>query len=366
MKNILLIFTGGTICSSPSADDGKNRSDAKNTACCLEEDFRRSGSLYADKINFVYRYLPQDILSENMTVGTWDILLDIFREKETRTEYDGIIVLHGTDTLAYTSALLSLVLAGYAVPVMLVSAQRDLKDTSTNGYINFRVAAELIVNGIAPNVYVVYRNVTGGRNGEGEMLVHYGSHLLQCPNYSDDFHSVDEMSVPDTENATLEGRPFETAGLYVDKITKLAQGVIAIQPHTGLCYDNVNLSDVRAIVHGTYHSESVCIGRAEDPEKVGRLALSDIKEEDRPYSVLSLLERCEEKGISVFLAPCSRDNFRYGTTANALYCGALPISDTTFETAYIKTLVGCSLGKTKKELERFLCGSINHEFIYRA
>jgi len=366
MKRILLIFTGGTVCSSPSGDDGKNRSDAKNTGCYLEENFRRSESLYADKINFVYRYLPQDILSENMTAGTWDILLGIFREKETRTEYDGIIVLHGTDTLAYTASFLSLVLAGYEVPVMLVSAQRDLKDTSSNGYVNFRAAAELIVNGIASNVYVVYRNVTGGRDGKGEMLVHYGSHLLQCPNYSDDFHSADEMNITDKENATLVGRPFETNSLYVDKLTKLAPGVTVIYPHTGLCYDSINLSGVRAIVHGTYHSESVCIGRAEDPEKVGHLSLSDIKEEDRPYSVLSLLERCKEKGISVFLAPCSRDNFRYGTTANALYCGALTISDTTLETAYVKTLVGISLGKTGKELERFLYASINHEFVYRA
>ena len=80
------------------------------------------------------------------------------------SNYDGIIVLHGTDTLAYTAALLSFAFAKIPVPIFIVSGNRPPHDKLSNANANFTTAVELIWSGIAPNVYVTYRNTEAKHN----------------------------------------------------------------------------------------------------------------------------------------------------------------------------------------------------------
>ena len=81
MKKILLIFTGGTICSCPTGKDNKNQSNARMMGSYLEVDYKNSNSPFKDEVVFVKEYLSPDILSENMMVGSWSELLNIFRKK---------------------------------------------------------------------------------------------------------------------------------------------------------------------------------------------------------------------------------------------------------------------------------------------
>ena len=366
MKNILLIFTGGTICSCASEQTNKNQSCAKQTSFMLVENYKNSASPVKDEIEFIPRFLKQDILSENMTVDSINEIIDIFRDKKTIDACKGVIILHGTDTLAYTSSILAVALAGINVPVCLVSAQLDLKQPKTNGFDNFRASVELIANGICPNVYVVYRNLKNKNHDPGDMLVHYGAHLQQCPNYSNNFYSVDQMLIKDTSNAKLKGRAFETNDRYFEKFKKLTQDVMLIMPYTNLRYTNISLDGVCAIVHGTYHSQSVCIGRVENAQKnkEHNVTLEEVLESDRPYSILTLIKACKEKNIPVILSPCNEEEYTYSTTANALFAGALAIANTTFELAQAKVILGCSLNKKDAELKAFLKKSINYEFVY--
>ncbi len=365
MKNILLIFTGGTICSFPETEGGKNQSDAGRAESYLEQNYKKSSSPFSGDIVFAPRYLEQDILSENMTVGSWNNLVDILKEPDIQKDFEGVIILHGTDTLAYTSALLSFILAGFRIPVCIVSAQLNLEHPKTNGYNNFRAAVELVLNGIAPNVYAVYQNLKNKDHDPGQMLVHYGAHLTQCKNFSNNFHSCDEMEISDISNAKLKGKPFETNARYIDKISHVAEGVLLIRPYTNMAYINFNLKGVSAIVHGTYHAQSVCIGRAKNPkkDKNSMLEFKDVCTSDRKYSILSLLSRCKKRNIPVFLAPCNGDGFSYGTTENALFCGARAMGDITLEAAYAKVILALSLGKTVDKLNEFLKESINYEFV---
>ena len=181
MKNkILLILTGGTICSFADKS-GEKKPDTKKAEYLIKEIFKASdspckGVKFDDKI-------PMSILSENMSPEHWNKLIEKLRGYNMEN-YKGVIILHGTDTLAYTSAMLSLVLAGLSVPVFMVSSQLPLTEENANGNDNFRVAVELIMKGIKPNVYVPYRNMSG------DMFIHLGAHINQCPNFSNDFHSL--------------------------------------------------------------------------------------------------------------------------------------------------------------------------------
>ena len=151
----------------------------------IVNNFRNSASKYASlpDESFVDSKLDISTLSENMTI---DKLSQIIKniKNNNYNNYAGVIVLHGTDTLAYTATLFSIIFADSEVPIMLVSANRPPDDPYTNANINFTFAVDCIMSGIAPNVYVPYRN------SDGRTHLHIASMLLQCSNFSEDFYDI--------------------------------------------------------------------------------------------------------------------------------------------------------------------------------
>lgn len=353
-NKILVVLTGGTICSRAD-ENNENVSRGREANERIIGWFKTSHSPFAAAVDFDTVSLKKDILSENMTLTVWNELMEIIRLGISDGGYRGIIVLHGTDTLAYTSSLLGLITAGSPIPIIMVSSQLDLLKKETNGYANFKAAAELIMNGIAPNVYAVYRNMANERDpydSMGETVVHYGVHLLQCGHYSHSFYSEDGVVLSDGKVA-VKGRAFETDSLLINRLDKLSDGVLLIRSYVGLDYARFDLNGVKAIVVGTYHSGTVCV------EGV----ISD--EDYSSCSVLYLLKKAAEREIPVIMTPCDPSAYTYSSTGDALRKGAVGLYGMTLETAYIKTVVGVSLGKKGEELTGFLNQSINHEFIYK-
>lgn len=329
---ILIILTGGTICSTENSE-GKRSSHAEDAKYKIVSAFRESDSPFRD-VDFDYR-TPIDILSENMTTDNWNILLDEFRSIENLNSFKGIILLHGTDTLAYTSTLLSLMLTHLQIPLILVSSQLPIDNEGTNAKVNFRVAAELIMNGIAPNVYAVYRN------SDGNIYLHYGNHLRQCESFSDDFFSMDMQKIENTENACLKGRPFKSDAGLLKKVPTLSNSVLCITPYVGIDYSCYSLDRISAVIHYTYHSQTVCV--------------------DGDNSIIRFAQRCRQADTDLFLSPCSADSYKYVTTGKALGSGALPILPMTPEAAYVKALIGCCAGLKGNELSSFINKDINGE-----
>lgn len=328
-SKILLILTGGTICSFDRGD-GERAADTHRAEALIVQNYKEE---YGDTVEFDARF-PLNILSENMTISHWNTLLGALKSYDL-SAYDGVILLHGTDTLAYTASLLSLLLCGIKIPLLLVSAQLPLTDKNTNGNENFRAAVELIERGIAPNVYAVYRN------SDDITYLHHGAHLRQCENHSDDFFSADMMPISAAKSLSLVSKePL----LY--RLDTLCASVLRIEPYVGLDYGHFSLDGVDAVLHGTYHSGTACI----DP--------------DGHTSLRFLLRRCKEKKIPLLLSPCNEDSYAYETTGEALRSGAIALSRMTPEMTYAKLLVGLSLGFSGKNLEKFMKTEHCGEFIF--
>ena len=133
---VLVIFTGGTIGSQLSngwiSPDGHTK----------RELIRRYEEEYGNSVQFVTK-APYSILSENLSSKKINILVKTVLES-LDGGYDGIIVTHGTDTLQYSAAALSLALGNECIPVLLVSGNYPLDDSRSNGHINFAAAVEFI------------------------------------------------------------------------------------------------------------------------------------------------------------------------------------------------------------------------------
>ena len=343
MSEILLLMTGGTICSTENSITHKRNTNADSAKRKITENFRKSNSGYASLVTFA-QYIPIDILSENMTLDRLNILVSFLREKLHGKKYKGIVILHGTDTPAFTSSLLSVILCGIDVPVFIVASHSPLDTEGTNGNDNFRISVDLIMNGIAPNVYFIYKNT------DGTVLLHYGAHLEQCRSYSNDFYSADAVVINE-QKPCEKGLLFETDTPLIDKIDTLHGKVIRISPYVGIDYSLFCLDGVDAVIHETFHSQTACA------------EVSELSDSYSDNSVLSLIKKCKEKNIPFILSPCSEESFKYESTSLLLKSGAVPVYGMTSEMTYMKTLVGISLGLTENALTEFLRTSLNREFL---
>lgn len=104
-----------------------------------------------------------DLDSTNLTPVHW---LDIARAiRDNYCDYDGFVITHGTDTMAYTAAALSYLIQGSKKPIILTGAQRPIGHESTDSRINlgdsFRCACSDAVHGV--NVVLGGRVILGTR-----------------------------------------------------------------------------------------------------------------------------------------------------------------------------------------------------------
>ena len=148
MKKILLLGTGGTIASANAGDGLTPGMDGA--------DFLRYVPAIQDLCQ-VDCLQVCNIDSTNMTPDHW---LQITRAvKEHYREYDGFVISHGTDTMAYTAAALSYLIQNSPKPIVLTGSQKpihmDVTDSKTNLMDSFTVACD----GRIPGVSVVFGGV---------------------------------------------------------------------------------------------------------------------------------------------------------------------------------------------------------------
>lgn len=120
MKNILLIATGGTIASKPT-ESGLMPSISPEELLSFVPEIAAIAK--AETVS------PFTLDSTNVSLSNW---LEIARTIEENYEkYDGFVVTHGTDTMAYTAAALSYLIQNSAKPIVLTGSQKSvyLRDT---------------------------------------------------------------------------------------------------------------------------------------------------------------------------------------------------------------------------------------------
>ena len=134
MKNILLIGTGGTIASDVTED---GLAPELTTEQLLSHLPAISGICNVDCVQLL------NLDSTNMRPEHWLKMVRCIRESYDR--YDGFVITHGTDTMAYTAAALSYLIQGSPKPIILTGAQKPIGFDSTDSKINladaFRCAA---------------------------------------------------------------------------------------------------------------------------------------------------------------------------------------------------------------------------------
>lgn len=296
MKKILVVFTGGTIGSS--IHNGAIDTDEKTAFLLLEKFEQRSPE---SNVNFT-TLQPYQILSENLAPRVWTTLISAI-ENATPQNYDGIIVTHGTDTLAYSAAALSLYFHALNVPIFLVSSHLPLSNEAANGLDNFSFAVEKIVTENLSGVFVPYCNPN-----EATVMLHNAARLTCSPQLSSDFFSVANVNTMPKTVFELPLKP------------QFSERILLIKPYPSLNYAHFDLKNVDAVLHDLYHSGTACT-----TEQWGE-----------NHSLLNFIARCKSENVPTYLAPALKSADAYQSTLELVNSGATMLWNMTLETAFVK------------------------------
>lgn len=146
MKNILFIFTGGTISSKTSGN---------GLIATLEgEEIIK----FVPEINKLCNIKCKQLFNLDSTnIGAKEWILIAQEINNNYNDYDSFIIIHGTDTMAYTSSALSFMLLNIDKPVILTGSQLPIENSNTDAKDNIFNSVLAAISDIK-GVYIVFNN----------------------------------------------------------------------------------------------------------------------------------------------------------------------------------------------------------------
>ena len=255
MKKILVIATGGTIAS------------------VKEEQIRLGNPLriteFADIQTERFECVsPFSVLSENMNFSLWQKLIDFIKYCDLK-KYLGAIILHGSDTLAYTGALLANIFPGENI--CLVASDKPADEPGSNAAENFRSAIEHIK-----------------KEGHGVYISFDGIFPADCV-----------VSADDEDRFIASGKPQPR----IKSPVFTPKNILVIRPYVNMDYHNYNLDGVDMVLHTMYHSATA-------DKRVLDFA-AECKERKIPFYFVTTKEKAEYESAAEFeniIFNCTTEN----------------------------------------------------------
>ncbi|MCM1438310.1 MAG: asparaginase domain-containing protein [Roseburia sp.] len=321
LKKICVIFTGGTIGSDFS---GNSVSLSGASRKMLIGKYRETAG---DEITFDV-LSPVNMLSENVQKSDLYAIYDCIKGVNF-SDYDGIIVTHGTDTLCFTVNWLGLTLCDIPLPLVVVSALYPLTDGRSNGVKNFAGAVDFIEKSGLRGVYCAFAN-----DGEN-CKIHLASRLVYPDEINGFYHSALGAHLAETVGGKVIFNPSpylplkeEINALRLPPVKKeLCYGVLLITMRSLLNFSLYDFSNVkpRAVIVELSHSGTVCT-------------------EGDELNFKKFAAYCKRQGVPVIIAPVMSGAGVYASMAN-LPDNVIISYDATVEFTLVKVMaaLGASL-----------------------
>ncbi len=177
--SILIIYTGGTIGMITNPETGTYKPLDFNYIY-QQIPALQSFGYHLDTVSF-----ENPIDSADLKPDTWIKLAEILRKNHSK--YTGFVVLHGTDTMAYTSSALSFMLQDFNKPIIITGSQLPVAMLRTDGKENLITAIEIAAaqknnEPIVPEVCIYFDNMLFRGNRATKKNAEYFD-AFDSPNY---------------------------------------------------------------------------------------------------------------------------------------------------------------------------------------
>lgn len=249
-SSILLIYTGGTIGMKQDPVDQTLKPFDFSQILDEVPELRK----FAVRIDS-FTFSPL-IDSSDVEPSLWQAIARLIKERYE--DYDGFVILHGTDTMSYSASALSFMLSGLSKPVIFTGSQLPIGVPRTDGKENLISAVEIASakdakgNAIVPEV-CVYFNSSLMRGNRTSKVNADGFHAFQSPNYP----NLAEVGINikyDRDHITGLSNFHQPLGIS----TKLDTRVSILKLHPGITPEIVRYflcsPQTRAVIIETYGS----------------------------------------------------------------------------------------------------------------
>ena len=325
-KKVLIIYTGGTIGMK------KTEQGYRPAPRFLDEELHSIPDLSRADFPSWELYEMNPLLdSSNMTLKEWNEIGRVIYENYEK--YNGFVVLHGTDTMAYTASALSFILRGLNKPVVLTGSQIPLSELRSDGRDNLITSVLIASEGVANEVCLYFSGKLLRGNRAIKMSAD-GLVAFKSPNYP----LLAEVGItvkynhsallPQKEGATLEYLPFNNVPIGVLKVFPGIQ--------FGL-FEDIMTEKLSGIVLETFGSGNIPSG--------GDELLPIIKKAFASGSVVAVCSQCPIGTVTLGA---------YETSSSLKSAGAVSGKDMTTEAAVAKLYHLFSLGIQKEEIKRLM------------
>ena len=335
LPKLLLVSTGGTIAS--------------------KIDYRTGGVTPALTATELYAAVPElgkianidtEILfseySENLLPEHWKKIAEKINSC-VKSEYKGIIIAHGTDTMQYTAAALSFALVGIPIPIALVGSQRSSDRPSSDAALNLISAARFLLECNTSGVYVVMHNSTS----DDEVACHWGTRVRKNhTSKRDAFKTVGGSPAFIVKNDNVEkNSQFNYVKKEYTPRINFDTRVTLVKYYPGLnpkIIDHIISSEYKAIIF-----EGTGLGH------IGKIMYEYVNKARKKGLFMGMTSQCIDGMVSMTVYESGRD---------LLNLGIVPLSNMIPETALVKAMWALGNSKSVVEMEKLMKENIALEF----
>lgn len=331
-KKIAIIYTGGTI--------GMERSEngyipSPNS---LQQTLEGISDLcHPDMPQWTLLEFSPLLDSSNMAVHEWNKIGQAVTNLYDL--YDGFVILHGTDTMAYSASALSFMLDGLAKPVIFTGAQIPLCELRSDGRDNIINSLIIAGSGRAREVCVYFNGVLLRGNRSTKQS---SDHLLafESPNYPHLAEAGIDLQYRDEalwqpKDTTLNFRPFSEVPIGVIKVFPGIQFEL---------FESIMTDKLKGVVLETFGAGNI-------PSYGGNL-LPIIQKAYNSGTIVTVCSQCMQGTVSLGA---------YATSKALHDIGAVNGKDMTTEAALTKLYYLFSLGLPKEEIKEKMAQNLRGE-----
>ncbi|MCO4797762.1 MAG: asparaginase [Colwelliaceae bacterium] len=305
-KRIYIAYTGGTIGMKASENGYIPVKGHLTESIRTMPDFHRN-----EMPDFtIHEYQPL-IDSSNMAPSDWQRIADDIHNNYD--DYDGFVVLHGTDTMAYTSSALSFMFENLSKPIIVTGSQIPFSQLRSDGQVNLLNSLFIAANYPINEVGLFFNN-----------RLYRGNRSIKA--YADGFNAFDSPNMP----------PLLEAGINI----KIVSGTIGKIPE-----DEVKLSSITPQPIGVVHlypgiSAELIKNIIKQPVKALIIRSYGVGNAPQDQELLACLSEANKQGIVIVnCSQCIKGKVNmdgYATGVSLSQSGVISGADMTLEATLTK------------------------------
>ena len=322
-KKVCILYTGGTIGMVPTEF---GYAPKKDYFCVLLNEIHQLNHL--DLPDWEVVEFDPLLDSANVAVNEWNAIGQAIADRYK--DFDGFVVLHGTDTMSYTASALSFMLEGLDKPVVFTGAQIPLCELRSDGRDN-------LINSI----------IIAGEGTVREVCVYFAGRLIRANRStkisSEDLTAFDSPNYPDLANVGIDikynknalAMPSKPKTFRLTKFDQTPIGVLKLFPGIQFnLFEPMITSNLKAVVLETFGSGNIPTNNIPLVEGIRKSAENG--------TIITVCSQCH-MGSTILGA--------YATSNDLVESGAVSCRDMTIEAAITKLYYLFSCGYDSERIK---------------